>query len=126
MPGVRKPEPLVLVVDDEAVVRRVASLLLETAGFQVVTAADGGEAMGAAADHDVDAVLLDVMLPGRGGGEVAADLRRVRPDLPIVVSSGHDDETMAAEVGPLANVRFVRKPYAADDLVDALTAAIAA
>jgi CheY-like chemotaxis protein len=71
-------------------------------------------------------VLLDVMLPGEGSGTVAADLRRIRPGVPIVVSSGYDEATVSEQMGQLADVQFLRKPYAADDLMAALAAATAA
>ena len=117
----------VLVVDDEETVRRVAALLLEAAGYTVLEAGSAGEALGVAASGSaIDAVLLDVMLPDRSGAAVAADLRRLRPDVPIVVSSGYDDRTVAERVGPVERLSFLRKPYAADDLTAALAAAIAA
>ncbi|HEX7083546.1 MAG TPA: response regulator [Gaiellaceae bacterium] len=117
----------VLVVDDEEVVRHVAGLLLESAGYRVLTAGNADEARVLAASADeLDAVLLDVMLPGEGSGAVAADLRRIRPGVPIVVSSGYDEVTVSERVGELADVQFLRKPYAADDLMAALAAAIAA
>jgi two-component system cell cycle sensor histidine kinase/response regulator CckA len=119
--------PLVLVVDDEEVVRRVACLLLENAGFRVVTARSGAEAVAVVrAEASVDVVLLDVMLPDRGGGEIARDLRGLRPELPIVVSSGYDEGTVADRVGEIPGARFIRKPYAAAQLVETLSDAIGA
>jgi two-component system cell cycle sensor histidine kinase/response regulator CckA len=117
----------VLVVDDEETVRRVAALLLEAAGYTVLQAGSAVEALDLVASRStIDAVLLDVVLPDRSGASVAADLRRLRPDMPIVVSSGYDDRTVAERVGPVERTTFLRKPYAADDLTAALAAAIAA
>jgi CheY-like chemotaxis protein len=117
----------VLVVDDEEAVRRVAALLLEAAGYTVLTAATADEAIGLASSQSgIDAVLLDLMLPDRSGASVAADLRRLRPGVPIVVSSGYDDRTVAERVEGIAGVRFLRKPYAADDLMAALVDALPA
>ncbi|HVV57122.1 MAG TPA: response regulator [Gaiellaceae bacterium] len=117
----------VLVVDDEEAVRRVAALLLEAAGYTVLTAATADEALGLVREQPgIDAVLLDLMLPDRSGASVAADLRRLRPAVPIVVSSGYDDRTVAERVEGIAGVRFLRKPYAADDLMAALVDALPA
>lgn len=117
-------EPLVLVVDDEDVVRTVAVLLLQHAGFRVVTAATAGEALAVAAAEEPDAVLLDVMLPDRGGGTVATDLRQLQPDLPIIVSSGYDEQTVTQRIGQIPDAHFLRKPYAANDLVAVLDDAL--
>lgn len=118
---------MVLVVDDEQVVRDVTSLLLEDVGFRVVTAETGAAALAAAErEATVDVALVDVMLPDQSGGDVARELRARRPDLPIVMASGYDETTAADRVGELPGARYLRKPYAAAELADALTAAIAA
>jgi CheY-like chemotaxis protein len=119
-------QPAVLVVDDEEVVRRVASLLLECAGYRVVTAADADEALAVAALEAPDVVLLDVMLGGRTCAEVAVGLRELSPELPIVVSSGYDESTVIERVGEIRGSLFIRKPYAANDLVAMVAAALAA
>jgi two-component system cell cycle sensor histidine kinase/response regulator CckA len=120
-------EPVVLVIDDEDVVREVASLLLESAGFRVVAAASGDEAVAAVAAEGeaLDVVLLDVMLPDRDGPSIAAALRELRPGLPIVVSSGYDEQTVADRIGTIEDAGFIRKPYGASELVDAVSHAIA-
>jgi CheY-like chemotaxis protein len=119
--------PVVLVVDDEEVVRDVTCLLLEDAGFEVLTAetAAAAVAAGAAAER-VDVVLVDVMLPDASGGDVARELRRQRPDLPVVLASGFDETTAAERVGDVPGARFLRKPYGSAELADELRAAIAA
>jgi two-component system, cell cycle sensor histidine kinase and response regulator CckA len=125
MPHEAQAEPLVLVVDDEAVVRDVTALLLENAGFRVVAAASGEEALALLErDGDVEVALLDAMLPDHDGGEIAAALRRRRPGLPIVVASGYDEETVTRQVGQIPGARFLRKPYASSELVATLAAAI--
>jgi CheY-like chemotaxis protein len=117
--------PVVLVVDDEQVVRDVTSLLLEDAGFGVVTAETGAAAVAAAeSDPAVDVALIDVMLPDRSGGDVARELRALRPGLPIVMASGYDETTAADRVGDLPGALYLRKPYPAAELVETLAAAI--
>jgi CheY-like chemotaxis protein len=117
--------PVVLVVDDEQVVRDVTSLLLEDAGFRVVTAETGAAALVAAEGEPMlDVALIDVMLPDQSGGDVGRELRARRPDLPIVMASGYDELTAADRVGDLPGARYIRKPYAAAELAELLVAAI--
>jgi DNA-binding response OmpR family regulator len=71
-----------------------------------------------------DVVLLDVMLGGRNCADVAAGLRERSPGLPIVVSSGYDEETVIQRVGEISGSLFIRKPYRANDLVATIVAAL--
>ncbi len=105
----------VLVVDDEEMVRRLARMALERSGFSVLTAADGRqgvEAFRAGADR-VAVVLLDLTMPELSGEEVYRELRRIRPGVKVIFSSGYDQRT-----GPLLeDAAFLRKPYRPQDLV---------
>ena len=79
----------VLCVDDEAIGLRVRKIMLETHGFQVLTAGDGQQGIDLFDQHDIDLVVLDFYMPGLNGGEVAAELRRRRPDVPIIFLSAY-------------------------------------
>ncbi len=79
----------VLCVDDEAIGLRVRKIMLETHGFQVLTASDGQQGIDLFDQHDIDLVVLDFYMPGLNGGEVAAELRRRRPDVPIIFLSAY-------------------------------------
>jgi len=111
---------LVLVVDDEPQVRRMAELLLRDFGFDVLVAADGAEAIDvlrANADR-VDAVLLDRTMPRMDGIETLRELRRIAPAVPVVMTSGYGativEGTDARPDAVLGN------PYSADALLAAL------
>jgi len=80
--------PKILVVDDEADVRRVLQLFLERAGYEVDTVADGTEAVTVFAAGTYDLVITDIVMPEKEGIETIADLRRIEPELPIVAMSG--------------------------------------
>ena len=73
----------ILVVDDDESIRTLVRIVLTTAGFEVVEAADGSEALQVLARHPVDAVLLDCMMPGAPWQEVLRDIR-TRPDIAVI------------------------------------------
>ena len=82
---------LVLCVDDEEVIRFLLESALERFGYVALVASDGREALRLAAQHRVDAVILDYCMPGMNGGEVALEMKRLRPDIPIILFSGSPD-----------------------------------
>jgi CheY-like chemotaxis protein len=80
---------LVLCVDDEVVGLRVRKILLERAGYQVLTAQDGYSGLELFANRPVDAVVLDYSMPGMHGGEVALKMRQTKPHVPILLLSAY-------------------------------------
>jgi CheY-like chemotaxis protein len=118
----------VLVVDDDERVRRLAAQLLTRGGFSVLTAAGGGEAVEIVgrAESNVTAVLLDLNMPGLSGKETLTRLRRVRPDLPVLVTSGSGEVDAADGIAWDARTAFLQKPYRAADLHAALGRLLAA
>jgi two-component system cell cycle sensor histidine kinase/response regulator CckA len=109
----------VLVVDDEESVRTVAQLILQEFGFTVLTATDGCEGLEVFRAHsdEIVAVLLDMTMPKMGGEDALGELRAIRPDMPILLSSGYDEQESAklfVSNGPIA---FIQKPYQSGDLI---------
>ena len=84
-----KKSHLVLCVDDEVVGLRVRKILLERAGYKVLTAADGSSGLELFASQPIEAVVLDYAMPGMHGGEVAVRLRRLKPHIPILLLSAY-------------------------------------
>jgi CheY-like chemotaxis protein len=82
---------LVLCVDDEQIGLRVRKILLERAGYRVLTAPDGPSALEIFAAEPVEAVVLDYSMPGMHGGEVAVRMRQTKPDVPILLLSAYLD-----------------------------------
>ncbi len=115
----------VLVVDDEEPVLGVAKAFLERAGLVVITACDGGEGLEIFSTRaaEIDAVLLDVSMPVRDGDELFALIRGIRPDIPVVFSSGHSEQVNVTSHGD-GFVGFVRKPYHARDLLNEIRKAL--
>ena len=114
----------VLVVDDEASVRTIAQESLKRAGFTVATANDGESALELVRTSAFDAVLLDVTMPGMPGTEVFGAIKRLRPDLPIVLTSGYSRQQTAARFTEREVDAFIQKPFLPSALVRALQAAV--
>lgn len=111
------PPPTVLLVDDEDSVREVCALLLQRAGYRVVAAANGAEAIAASKALGVDAVICDLALPDVPGTELVQRLRQTHVDIGVVYVSGWDP----AEAGLLdERSTFLQKPFQLSDLLDAL------
>jgi DNA-binding NtrC family response regulator len=108
----------VLVIDDEAVVRDATRLILGAEGLRVAVAADGDEALAHEALDQCRVVLCDVMLPGRDGFEVVADIRARRPDVPIVVITGYATTAMAARALDSGATAFLAKPFDEVELLE--------
>jgi len=111
-----------LVVDDEPLVRNVARVLLESAGFDVVEAANGVEAVDLyrARAAEIRAVLLDVTMPGLGGVEALQRIREVDPGARVILSSGYDQRDTLAHLERDQGVEFLQKPYRARTLLKKL------
>lgn len=113
-------QPIVLVADDDAGVRALVRIVLRRAGYTVLEARTGREALDTVRGRGevLDAVLLDVMMPEMNGHEALPELRRARPDLPVVFFSGFDVNEVAEHLAsPGAYTAFVPKPFENDELV---------
>lgn len=106
-----------LLVDDDAVVRRVLQLTLEQLGWRVLTAPDGEAAQALAAAHpsDVDVLITDVRMPGLGGPRLAARVREIRPETSVLyISGGAVAHDLRLDEDP--RVAFLHKPVSREDL----------
>jgi CheY-like chemotaxis protein len=97
---------LVLCVDDEIVGLRVRKILLERAGYKVITAADGYSGLELFASQPVEAVVLDYSMPGMHGGEVAKKMRQTKPGIPILLLSAYVG--LPVEVSSLVDVYMTK------------------
>ena len=102
--------PTILVVDDEASIRRTLREILEYEDFEVEEAVDGEEALEAIREHSYDLVLLDVKMPKVDGMEVLESIAEEATDLPVVMISGHGTIETAVEATKLGAYDFVEKP----------------
>ena len=103
-------KPQILVVDDEQDIRSSLQRILEYEGMVFTEAASGSEALERVAAFDPDAVLLDIKMPRMDGLEVLAELRKRKPELPVVMISGHGTIGTAVEATKLGAFDFMEKP----------------
>ena len=119
----------ILVVDDEDMVRQVAQFTLERTGREVLLAADGREALQVflREGRDIVAVVLDLTMPWMSGEETFHELRRLSPEVPVILTSGYNEQDAAARFrfdsqGPAS---FLKKPYRPRELVEMVESVLA-
>jgi len=107
-----------LVVDDEGPLRHLLAAAFSGKGYHVTTAATGLEAIDIISDakRSLDAVLLDLNMPGTNGVQVLKVIRACRPELPVLVVSGHITPEVRTEFQQLNQRDFVQKPYRLDEV----------
>ncbi len=112
----------VLLVDDEATVRKVTQQMLERAGFSVLTASDGLKAIDTYRKNsdDIVCVLLDLTMPNMGGEETLKRLLRIRPDVRVIMSSGYGELEVVERFADQGLAGFIQKPYLSAKLVTKL------
>lgn len=115
----------VLVVDDEVGIRKVTEAMLQHAGYRVLTAVDGREAlrMVEAEDAEIDAVLTDVLMPGMNGPQLVDALDDVRPGIAKLYMSGFS-ATIRREFDLDPSIPFLEKPFSPEELTRALVGAL--
>lgn len=116
----------VLVVDDEALLRRAAKQIIEHFGYDAFEAEDGRAAIAVFRERarDFDVVLLDMTMPGLTGEETFQELLRIRPDARIVLSSGFNEMEATRRFGAGQLAGFLQKPYTAEQLAQMLSRVI--
>ena len=118
------PEPKsVLVIDDDPDVRGFIVEALEEQGYTVREAADGREGIAEAARETPDLIVLDFIMPGLSGAEVARQLRERSPGLPILFVSGYSETEAVKSTAP--DAPLLAKPFRAEALQKAVRAALA-
>jgi len=114
----------VLIVDDHRAVREELAFALDYDGWKTAEAEDGPTGLERAQDPEIDLVLLDVKLPGMDGLEVLQKLKEVRPELPVVMISGHGDLETAVLAVRRGAYDFLQKPFESDRVVLSLKNAL--
>ena len=105
----------ILIVEDDAAIRRLAHDLLADEGYEVATAGTGHEGLAALVDHQPDLVLLDLMMPTMDGTTFAREMERTYRAVPIVVLSDSRETFEAADEMGAAGA--ILKPFDIDDFV---------
>ncbi len=117
----------VLLVEDATAVRSVIRQVLERLGYTVLDAADGQLALEVAARHHgpIDLVITDIVMPALGGRELAERLRKVRPDIRILYTSGYTDDAIVNSGVLDAEFVFMQKPFTPEALAAKVREALA-
>jgi two-component system cell cycle sensor histidine kinase/response regulator CckA len=115
--SVQGTETILIVEDDEAV-SQLAVRVLRLAGYSVLTASSGAEAMQILERHGkpVHLVLTDIVMPGMSGPDLAAQLGEISPRTKIIFTSGYTDDSIVNQQLPGAAAHFIAKPYTTADL----------
>jgi PAS domain S-box-containing protein len=116
------PAGTVLVIEDEAILRTAVSMMLRKKGFSVIEAGDGTTAASLFRVHEfhVDAVLLDVTIPGMSGREILEELRRIRHNVKVILTSAFGRDKVVHLTGEQQAWGYIRKPYQFSELASLL------
>lgn len=108
----------ILLVDDEEMIIAVSKEILEMLGYEVHAVSSGEEAieMYQSRQDEIDVIILDMVMPGMNGEETFELLKRINPQVPIILSSGYSITDMAAKIMDQGCSAFIQKPFSASDL----------
>jgi twitching motility two-component system response regulator PilG len=117
----------IMVIDDSSTIRKTAETLLKRAGFEVITAADGFEAMSVVADQHPDIIFIDIMMPRLDGYQTCALIKNNKQfgSTPIVMLSSKDGLFDRARGKLAGSEQHIHKPFTQDDLVSAINKYVA-
>ena len=116
----------ILLAEDEEAVRELATRLLTRAGFTVLAATDGEEAVRLFVENrsTIDLLLMDVMMPGMGGPEAVRQIHQLRPELPVIYASGYGGAHLRGIGDVGGKIDVLQKPYGQAALIDRVNSAI--
>jgi two-component system response regulator FixJ len=112
--------PLVHLVDDDGAIRRSASFMLKTSGYQVRSYESGVELLKSPGELSQGCILLDIRMPGMDGLEVQQALRDKGVILPVIIMTGHGDVTLAVRAMKAGAIDFIEKPFEKATLLGAI------
>jgi PAS domain S-box-containing protein len=116
----------VLVVDDEEMVRNTATAALERQGFRVLAAGNGAEALDIlGSESGISLVILDLTMPVMTGEQTVPLIQAMRPDIPIILSSGFGETEISNRFASSGVADFLQKPYSATAIVSKVTKVLA-
>ncbi|NCO68563.1 MAG: Fis family transcriptional regulator [Nitrospirae bacterium CG_4_10_14_0_8_um_filter_41_23] len=117
-------ESTVLIVDDEEGIRESLSGILEDEGYEVLSSSSGEEALKALKEQSPDLILLDVWLPGIDGIKTLKEIKGLKPDLPVIMISGHGNIELAVKATRMGAYDFLEKPLSLERVLLAAKRAI--
>jgi PAS domain S-box-containing protein len=120
--AISKGAETILLVDDESMILTVGSELLKTLGYTILTAQDGSSAIDLYKNskESIDLVILDMVMPEMGGGEVFDELKKINPQVKVLLSSGYSLNGQASRIIKRGCVGFLQKPFTIRDIASQL------
>jgi two-component system, cell cycle sensor histidine kinase and response regulator CckA len=117
-PGLAEPR-MILIVDDEVKIRALLRLGLMRHGFSVLEAGGGEEALRVSktCEGPIHLLLVDVVMPGMSGVELAPQIMAVRPDMKVILMSGYRDDQIFLNAALNPNTPFFHKPFTMEALI---------
>ncbi len=103
-------EPVVLIVDDEGSIRESLSEIFKDEGYYVFTSSSGEEAVELVKEQNPDLIFLDIWLPGIDGIQTLEEIKGLKPDIPIIMISGHGNIELAVKATKMGAYDFLEKP----------------
>ena len=121
-----KGNETILVVDDEKDILESAKMLLENLGYMVILAPDGKSALKIFKDRkeEIDIVLLDMIMPKMAGKETYLELKKIDPNVRVVLCSGYSQNGKATEILKEGVLAFIQKPFKLQELSEIISAAL--
>jgi len=114
----RSEKNTILLIEDEEMVANIGRQMLERLGYRVIVAQTGDEALASYEKHraEIDLVILDMIMPGMGGGVVFDRIRSINPEAAVLLSSGYSLNGQATEILKRGCRGFIQKPFSLDQL----------
>ena len=122
--GTPEQQPRIVVIDDDASMRKALDNLLKSVGFEVELFASPQEFLQSGRPDRPGCIVLDVRFPGRSGLDMQRDLGEANARLPIIFITGYGDIPMSVRAMKAGAVEFLTKPFRDQDLLDAVAAAL--
>jgi len=124
--GIAEQGAVVLVVEDNPMVRRSIEVTLRAAGYRVTSVESGERGIQEVArlDQSLDLLISDVVMPEMTGDQLLERIRQLRPNLPVLFISGYDRSSLARRKTPVMNEHFLQKPFDSEDLFSAVRKAL--
>lgn len=110
----------ILIVDDSMLIRQILFKTLKTAGYEVVEASNGIEAMEKIKNENPDCIVLDILMPEMGGFEVIEALKEAKLDIPVIILSADIQKTTKTKCFELGVFDFINKLSSEDELLGAI------
>jgi len=115
--------PRILIVDDEERFRLTLAKLLKVRELDVTTLGSGPEALEALKQEQYDVIVLDVRMPGMDGIETLAEIKKLNPNIEVIILTGHASVDAAVDIMKLGGYDYLLKPCSVEELIEKIEAA---